>query len=43
VTATWMVAENKKPGSPAWRISDTPKTGTSRVSPTRSTRARASP
>jgi hypothetical protein len=28
VTANWMIAENKKPGSPAWRISDTPKTGT---------------
>ncbi|HJP77175.1 MAG TPA: N,N-dimethylformamidase beta subunit family domain-containing protein [Pseudonocardiaceae bacterium] len=27
VSANWMVEENKKPGSPAWRISDTPATG----------------
>ncbi|HEY2698348.1 MAG TPA: N,N-dimethylformamidase beta subunit family domain-containing protein [Pseudonocardiaceae bacterium] len=27
VTANWVVDENKKPGSPAWRIGDTPKTG----------------
>ena len=27
VTANWVVAENAKPGSPAWRIGDPPKTG----------------
>ncbi|HEY4018080.1 MAG TPA: N,N-dimethylformamidase beta subunit family domain-containing protein [Pseudonocardiaceae bacterium] len=27
VSASWVVEENKKPGTPAWRISDTPKTG----------------
>ena len=27
VSANWVVAENKKPGNPGWRISDAPKTG----------------
>jgi hypothetical protein len=28
VTASWVAQENTKPGSPAWRISDKPATGT---------------
>jgi hypothetical protein len=27
VTANWVARENRKPGSPAWRIGDTPATG----------------